>query len=263
MALIAAGDIEVNVRQWGSGEPLLLVHGLGANSNLWCHQIRPLAARYHVLALDLRGFGRSSKPHDRQSYSIDIMADDIAAVCNALDLPAIHYLGVSMGGFIGQAFALRHPARCRSLILGHTAAEFGIPAEVMSTRMEALSQVSMDEYAKLVAAQALAQPPDAVVDEWLREMIAGNDREAYRHVLAGALAAFDVTARLGEIHCPTLVVCGSEDRVIPPDKGAALARGIRGATHVQLDGVGHIGYAEKPEAFNPLVLDFLRTVARA
>jgi 3-oxoadipate enol-lactonase len=263
MALIKAGSIEINVREWGAGEPLLLVHGLGTNSSLWCHQLRPFAARQRVLAVDLRGFGRSSKPRERAQYSIDIMADDIAAVCEALALPPIHYLGVSMGGFIGQALALRHPTRVRSLILGHSAAEFAIPAEVMESRLQALASVSMDEYAKLVAAQALAQPPDAIVDEWLREMIAGNDREAYRHVLAGALAAFDVTQRLRDIDRPALVICGSDDRVIPPDKGAALARGLRGAAHAVIDGVGHIGYAEKPEAFNRLVLDFLGSLARA
>ena len=257
MPLMRIGNIDINVRQWGQGEPLFLVHGLGANSSLWIHQIRDFSERYHVIAIDLRGFGRSSKPAGREHYSIELMARDVADVCKALGIDSINYLGCSMGGFIGQQLALIAPDLCRRLILGHTACEFAIPPDVMETRLKALDELSMDDYAALVAEQALAQPPDPIIGEWLREMIANNDRVAYKHVLAGALAEFNLSARVHEIACPTLVIAGSDDCVLPPDGGRKIADLIPQAAFRLLEGVGHIGYAEKPKAFNTMVLKFL------
>ena len=257
MALMRIGSVEVNVRQWGQGEPLVLVHGLGANASLWVNQVRPFAAHFRVIAVDLRGFGRSSKPPHAEDYSIDLMTDDVIGVCRTLKRPSIHFLGSSMGGFIGQAIALKAPDLIRSVMLCHTGSELGIPQEVMAERLEALANISMDEYAGLVASQALAQPPDPVVEEWLREMIADNEREPYVHVLSGALAVFDLTDQVHEIRCPAMVVAGSDDRVIPPEKGKALSQAIEGCEYHLIDGVGHIGYAEKPEAFNRIILDFL------
>ncbi len=262
MALTRIGELELNVRQWGQGTPVFLVHGLGASSHLWHNQIRPFAERYRVVAIDLRGFGRSSKPRTRAAYSIDLMADDVIGICRALNLEGINFLGVSMGGFIGQAVALKAPTLCRSLILGQTAAEFGIPSDVLHSRLEALGKTSMDDYAGLVAAQALAHPPDPLVDEWMRELIANNDREAYRHVLAGALAEFNLVDSVAAIRCPTLVLTGSEDRVIPADKGLALSRLIPGAEYATIAGAGHLSYAEKPAEFNRIVLDFWARHAR-
>ena len=257
MALMRIGELELNVRQWGHGEAVFLVHGLGTSSHLWINQIGVLAAHYHVIAIDLRGFGRSSKPRARAAYSIELMADDVIDVCRALQLRQIHYLGVSMGGFIGQAVALKAPHLCRSLILAQTSAEFGIPAEMLTARLAALEKMSMDEYAILVASQALAQPPDPIVDEWLRELIANNDREAYKYVLAGALAEFNLVNKVGTINCPTLVIPADDDRVIPPAKGLALSQMIPGARHANIAGAGHISYAEQPAEFNRIVLEFL------
>ena len=257
MTVMQIGDVEINVRQWGSGDTVFLVHGLGTNSGLWINQIPVLSPHYHVVAIDLRGFGRSGKPQARDAYSIEQMADDVIGVCKALDISSIHYLGVSMGGFIGQTVALKAPDLCRSLILGHTACEFGIPAEILEVRMAALDSTSMDEYAKLVAAQALAQPPEPILEEWLCEMIADNDLTAYKHVLAGARAEFDVSDRVGSIQQPTLIIAGSDDRVIPPEKGASLNERMPNSSYVLVDGVGHIGYAEKPAIFNQHVTTFL------
>ncbi|MEM7541001.1 MAG: alpha/beta fold hydrolase [Pseudomonadota bacterium] len=257
MALIRIDDIDLNVRQWGRGDPLFLVHGLGTNSSLWRHQVPAFSAKFRVIAIDLRGFGRSSKPAGRENYSISIMAQDVVRVCEKLAIDKINFLGSSMGGFIGQQLALAAPDLCKRVILAHTASEFAIPADVMHARMKALDEISMDEYAELVAEQALAQPPDPIVDEWLREMIADNEREAYKHVLGGALAEFDLSNRIGEIRCPTLVIAGSDDRVLPPAGGRKIAATIPSAEFVLVEGVGHIGYAEKPEPFNKAVLEFL------
>ena len=257
MPLMSIDGLDLNVRQWGSGEPLVLVHGLGTRSGLWFNQVPVLAQHFHVVAVDLRGFGRSQKPQDAAAYSIELMARDIRGVCRALGLDTINFLGVSMGGFIGQQLALDYPDLCTRLVLGQTACEFAIPPDVMTARLEALDQTSMDAYAELVAAQALAQPCDPLIEEWLREMIADNDRTAYKHTLAGALAAFDLSAHISTIKSPTLVIAGSDDRVLPPEGGRKIAELIPDAQFELIEGVGHLGYVEKPDVFNRAVMSFL------
>jgi 3-oxoadipate enol-lactonase len=239
MALMRIGDIELNVRQWGEGEPLVMVHGLGTNSGFWLEQVRSFAISYHVIALDLRGFGRSEKPKGRENYTIELMAQDVLGVCQALGLRAVNFLGCSMGGFIGQELALKAPELCKRIVLGHTACEFAIPMDVMAARLNALNETTMDDYAALVVQQALAQPPDPIIEEWLAEMIADNDREAYMHVLAGTLANFDLSKKIHAISCPTLVISGSDDRVLPPAGGRKIADLIRGSEFHLIDDVGH------------------------
>jgi 3-oxoadipate enol-lactonase len=104
----------------GSGEPLLLLMGLGYPLDMW-YRTRPvLATRYRTIAVDNRGIGRSDMPPG--PYPISLMASDALAVLNALGVESFHVYGISMGGMIAQELTLQHPARVRSLILGCTAA---------------------------------------------------------------------------------------------------------------------------------------------
>lgn len=257
MARMDIGGITLNVRQWGRGVPLLLVHGLGGCTELWCRQVRPFAERHHVVALDVRGFGRSDKPADAAEYSIARVVDDILGVLDALGLESAHFLGSSMGGFFGLAAALRAPQRLRSLVLCHTGCRFGIPAEIVRARAAALEHQSMETYAALVVSQALAQPADPFVAEWLAEIIAANDRRPYARFLTEVLAGFDLSSRVAEIELPALVLGGARDRVIPVEFSHELHGLLRASRLTVLADVGHIGYAEDPAAFNNAVLDFL------
>lgn len=259
MALVQVTNGALNVRRWGAGEPLLLVHGLGASSDLWVAQLRAFADRHEVIAIDVRGFGRS--PAGELDFTLDDIIDDLLELCRRLEFDRIHFLGSSMGGFIGQKLALAAPDLCQSLILCHTASQTGIPPEIIDSRLKAIRSMTMDDFAAMVAGQALAQPADPFILEWLQEMVAKNDRELYIHYLGTVLRQFDVTDRVAEIRVPTLIISGSEDRVIPPAFGAALHDLIPHSRHHLMCGVGHLGYAEKPDEFNGLVLDFLNQVA--
>lgn len=257
MARMNVGGITLNVRQWGTGVPLLLIHGLGGCTGLWCHQLRAFAERYHVIAIDVRGFGRSDKPAAADAYSIDLVVDDILTVLDTLSIERVHYLGSSMGGFFGLAAALRAPERLRSLVLCHTGCRFGIPAAIVRARAAALAEQSMDDYARLVVSQALAQPADPFVLEWLAEIIAANDRHAYACFLTGVLAGFDLSTRVAQISLPALVLGGEQDQVIPMAFSEELHRLLPASQLRMLAGVGHIGYAEDPVRFNAAVLGFL------
>ncbi|WP_322061144.1 alpha/beta fold hydrolase [Paraburkholderia sp. J63] len=251
----------LNVRQWGEGAPLLLVHGLGTSSDLWMHQLRPFASRYRVVAVDLPGFGRTQRLPGRGDGGdgLSTIVDDLAELCSRLRGP-VHYLGTSMGGFFGLALALAHSGLLRSLVLCNTAARNVISPEIVATRLAALRTSTMDELGEMVTRQALGPLADPFLHEWFRELIARNSPAFYRHYLSVILNDFDVTDRLGEIALPALVLTGEHDRVISPAHGAELARRLSAGALHELAGTGHIACAEQPEAFNRAVLDFLAGV---
>ena len=258
MSEVDLGDVRIHVEEHGQGQPLVLVHGLGTHSGLWKHQEAEFSSGHRLITLDLRGFGSSSKPSAPGSYSVEVLAQDVAGVIRKLGLSRVHLLGASMGGFIAQVIGLEHPELVRSLVLCHTGPRMSIPEDIMASRLVSLDATPMSDYGKLVAGQALASDPDPRVFEWLAEMIGNNDKRSYRQVLIEGLRDFDIADRVGEIAKPTLVIVGDQDRVIPPEEGGELARRIPGAEIVTLRRVGHIGYAEQPERFNGAVLGFLR-----
>lgn len=257
---IRRDGVELHVKQWGDGPPLFLIHGLGMSAELWKHQVPVLGRAHRLIALDLRGFGRSSRPTAPGAYAIAEMARDVVAIASELGIERAHVLGTSMGGFIAQELALAHPGLLRSVVLAHTSARMTMPADVLASRLALLRSAPMAEYAKLVADQALAAPADPGVRAWLLAMLERNDPVAYERVLVEGLGGFDRSADSEKIAAPALVIVGREDRVIPPDGGRALAKRIRGALLVEIEGVGHIGYAERPEPFNEAVLRFLRGI---
>lgn len=256
--VISLGEVKLAVRQWGTGEALLLVHGLGASSELWCNQIESFGRHFRVIAADLRGFGHSDKPKTPGCYSIGKFADDLIRLVGTLGISKFHYLGTSMGGFIGQAIALREPRLLSSLMLVHTAARMSIPPQILEARLNALRDLPMNDYAKMVAEQALADGKQSRLFDWLSTMIAMNDRTAYAQVLNEGLNGFDLSKEISKLKLPVLVVVGDKDRVIPPEGGYELAASIEGAKTHTLKQTGHIGYAEQPAAFNDAILSFLR-----
>lgn len=255
--LRTVNGVRLNVRQWGEGKPLLLVHGLGASADLWSNQVWEFSKERRVIALDLRGFGRSEKPADADSYRIEKFADDIIVLAQQLGLQKVDYLGTSMGGFIGLVAAAKKPALWDRLILCHTSAWMAIPKDILDSRLKALHDLEMDDYGALVAEQALGPNAHSVVLEWLAETIARNDHEAYRRVLTEGLAHFDFREEVKSIRQRTLVVVGECDRVIPPEHGAQLAEDLPSSKLVSIPDVGHLSYVERPETFNHAVLEFL------
>jgi pimeloyl-ACP methyl ester carboxylesterase len=127
----------------------------------------------------------------------------------------------------------------------------------LAARLDALRNQPLDEYAQLVVSQACSSRASAELRAWVAAMLARNDKRAYTQVLSEGLAGFDVRGELARLTLPTLVVTGTDDQVLPPSGGRELARLIDSAQLVELAGVGHLGYAEDPQAFNRSVLAFL------
>ena len=257
------GDVQIYWEEEGSGEPLLLIMGLGYTSEMW-HRVRPLLAdRFRVIVFDNRGVGRSTVPEP--GYEISDMASDAVAVLDAAGVESAHVLGVSMGGYIAQTLAIEHPDRVRSLILGCTAC--GGPDAV----------IAEPEVLEALAARGSMEPAEGV-----RVMIpyvydAGTPAEAIDEDLAIRLRTFPTEKgyvgqlqaimglatweRLGEIAVPTLVLHGLNDRLVPYPNGEDLARRIPGARLVSIPDASHIFFTDQPEATMNAVDAFLAEVA--
>ena len=255
--LLTIGKTKIKFQETGEGSPLLLIHGLGMSHKLWRSQIPAFSKFHRTIAVDLRGFGESSKPCAPGSYAVSVLTEDLVGLLETLSIPRAHILGTSMGGFVAQTIALDYPELCLSTILCHTSSRMNIPPDILKERLDMLASYSLEEYAKLGVDQAFGPNADVSLKSWISEMVSSNDKNAYSQVLSEGLSDFDLSSRVSKISVPTLVVVGEHDRVITPDQGRDLASKIRNAKLEEIPGVGHLGYSEEPDIFNQIVLKFL------
>jgi pimeloyl-ACP methyl ester carboxylesterase len=241
-----------------AAETLLLLHGLGSSGADWEPQIAAFEKTYAIIAVDLAGHGRSPAP--RRLPTVEAMAADVETVLDALDVRAIHVIGLSIGGCIALALALRAPARVRSLVLVNAFARLRPAgprtAARMLTRVGLLLCAPMSTLGSYVARNVFPRPDQAGLRAAAAARLAANGRRAYLAAVS-ALVRFDVRRRLGEIHCPTLVVAGEHDTTIPLSAKQALARGIAGARLVVVPDSGHVTNLDQAAEFNRIVEAFL------
>ncbi len=250
---------------YGEGEPLLLIMGLGANHLGWALHVPVYAEEFQVIVFDNRGVGQSSFPEDTE-FTIPLLADDAAALLDALGIDIAHVYGVSLGGMIAQDLALRHPEMVRSLILGATTpgGANAVPAEP-----EALSALldlgDADNGAAGAGLLEVLFSPEYLTDhgsEWLERFQSAADypatpSETYTaQLLAGA--GHDTYDRLPDIAAPTLVIHGTDDPLFPVDNGRTLAERIPGAELFLLEGARHGYLMERQADADAAVLEFLR-----
>jgi pimeloyl-ACP methyl ester carboxylesterase len=259
MAYVENQGARIYWDEQGDGEPLLLIMGLGYPSCMW-HRIRPvLAARYRTIAFDNRGVGQSDVA--RGPYSIALMASDAAAVVDAARVDSAHIFGVSMGGMIAQEFALLHPQRVRSLILGSTAG--GGPTAVRAGEeaiqmLKARVQMTPDEAleAPVPFIYDAATPRERVEEDlslrrpWLPRP------EGYRAQLQGIIA-WESYSRISAIHAPTLVIHGESDRLVPPGNAKLIAERIPGAKLAMIPHASHLFLTDQTKIAHRIILEFL------
>lgn len=258
MPYVLVDGLRLHYLAQGFGPAVVLIHGLGSCAEDWSLLQTPtLSQRYRVLMPDLRGHGRSDKPPG--PYTIPQMADDIAGFLNALGTDSAHVIGLSLGGAVAQALAVRHPERVRSLVLVNTFAYLRPKgwAEWRTTviRIGALL-VNLALHARREAEELFPRPGQAGLRRVAYQRLCANDPDAYRAAMMAA-ARYDGRRDLGRIRAPTLVVAGSEDTVVPLRAKKELAAGIPGARLVVIPHSGHATPTDQPVRFNRLVLDFL------
>jgi pimeloyl-ACP methyl ester carboxylesterase len=261
MPTVQVNGIELYVQTHGEGEPLLLIAGLACDHSMWADVVGVLAGRYRVIVFDNRGVGRSASPEG--PYTIRAMAGDAAALLDALGVGQAHVAGYSMGGQIAQELALARPGQVRSLMLLSSCAR---PDErnkaVIQTWAELAGVVEPRLMARLLLpwlySNAFFTRPGAV--ERLLTLLLDNPYPPTPQGIyhqSRAVGDFDTTDRLGDIGCPTLVLAGKEDALLPVPFSEQLARGIPGAELVVLEKAGHGLLVEDPDGVAQAMLAFL------
>ncbi|WP_433479359.1 3-oxoadipate enol-lactonase [Spirillospora sp. CA-142024] len=227
---------------------VVLGPSLGTSMDLWLPQLPALTRTWRVLRYDLPGHGGAPAPDG--PFTVEDLAGGIAALLADLGVGRAAYAGVSLGGAVGTALALRAPGLVGSLILCCTSPRFGDPG-------------AWRDRAALVRREGVGPVAGSAAGRWFTpsftgarpyvDMLRATDAEGYA-ACCDALAEFDATARLGAISAPTLVIAGAQDAPTPPDGHAGrLAAGIPDARLTVIDGAGHLANAERPEAVTEAV----------
>jgi 3-oxoadipate enol-lactonase len=261
MPKIQANGVELYCELHGAEDAPLLVLNNGilmSAAGSWVFQTQTLAKRYRVLQYDCRGQGQSDHPDE--TYSMDLHADDLAALLTKLGYERAHVAGISYGGEVAQAFVLKYPERCLSLILADTVSEVGpeLSINVGSWLSAAQSGDSEAFFSTTVpwnfSPEFIAANPKLLADA--KERYKLLDYPAIVR-LCECFLEVDFSARLGEIQCPTCIIVGSEDILKGPAYAAILKAGILHAEYHLLYGAGHASCWERPQEFNTVVLGFL------
>jgi pimeloyl-ACP methyl ester carboxylesterase len=252
--------VRLHTEESGDGHPLLLLTGLGYAIWSWQKQIPDWSRVFRCIAVENRGTGRSAKPPG--PYSIEAMADDAAEM---LDGRRAHVAGFSMGGYLAQALALRHPQLVERLVLICTAT--GGP-DVVPTPAET-REAWLANAERPPAEFARATMPLSFRPGWTDEHPEEFERllaerlefptppECWRAQYDACLEWIARESAVEEIRAATLVVHGDADRIVAYENGVRLAERIPGAHFETFAGAGHLLFLEEPERFNPLVAGFL------
>jgi pimeloyl-ACP methyl ester carboxylesterase len=263
MPLAATNGIKLYYEIHGRGPRLTLIEGLGYHRWMWYKQLPAFSAHFTTLIYDNRGAGKSDKPPG--PYNHEQNADDLAGLLEHVGWDHTHLLGISMGGFIAQQFALKYPERMDRLVL--VATGFGgkrmvpVPAEAAKAMMPA-TDLSPEERIRKAMPIAFGDRkwPERNPDEfdqivkWRLEEPQPPEA-AMAQIMAGA--TFDVSERVRDITAPTLVVAGSRDGVVPPENARLLAAEIPHSHLTILPDAGHLVNIEASDRFNEVVVDFI------
>ena len=254
MPVAKANGIHINYQIEGEGHPLLMVAGLGADLSIWNRQVPVLSKHYKLIRFDNRGVGKSDKPVGE--YSTKIMADDAVGLLDALGIDKAIVLGISMGGMIAQEISITHPQRVSKLILACTYAcqnrESGNSDK--AKKLLTLSGLRFSwGFMFLICNSRLL----SLIFFVLSVIKATKDtKAAYKSQLVACLkhSALD---RLDLITAPTLVIFGTNDRLIRPSSSELIASRIPNAKLAKIADGSHMMFMESAPAFNSEVLSFL------
>ncbi len=260
MRVVEANGVKLNWQEDGdpAGVPVVFANSLGTDLRLWDQLLPLLPEGLRVIRFDKRGHGLSDCP--RAPYSMDDLVSDAEALLDALEVKGCIFVGLSIGGMIGQGLAARRPDLIRALVLSNTAAKMG-EADMWHTRMDAIRKGGI---------VALADP---ILDRWFsdafrarpelaawRNMLTRTPAEGYLGCCA-AIAGCDLSETTRALSLPTLAIAGSDDGASPPALVQGTAAMIAGSRFAVIDGAGHLPCVENPAAYAALLNDFLKETA--
>jgi 3-oxoadipate enol-lactonase len=255
---IKTNGIELNCLVEGEGPWLVMSHSLACNLSMWQEQAALLKPNFRVVRFDTRGHGASTAPPG--PYTLDMLADDLIGLLDALDIPRAHFVGLSMGGMIGMTSVLRHPDRFESLSLCDT-----------TSRMPPEAAPVWEGRIKTAGEQGMEPLVEPTLQRWFTEPCYASDKALMARVaqmirstpVAGyvgcchAIPKINLTDRLRDIRCPVRVIVGEQDAGTPVAMSRAIAEAIPGAELVVIPSASHLSNLEQPESFNRALVKFL------
>ena len=253
-----ANGIEISYEIEGEGPLVTFSHSLACNLSMWDEQVRVLRDRYRVLRYDTRGHGQTSAPTG--AYTLDQLADDLKGLLDGLGVAATHFVGLSMGGMIGQVLALKHPAMVQSLTLCDTTSRYPPGAAAV-----------WEERIKTVGAQGMEPMVAPTLERWFtppfrarRKDLMGTIGTMIRRTPAAgyvgcchALPKINVTERLRDVRCPALVIVGEDDPGTPVEMARDIHAALPVAELAVLCRASHLSNVEQPGEFNRALGGFL------
>ncbi len=261
---ISVNGLEVAYRFDGpeDGHVVLMANSLMSDYSMWDWNVPALADRYRVLRYDKRGHGGS---HTTPSpYSISQLADDAVALLDALQIQKVHFIGLSMGGMIGQQMGARYPERVYSLSLCDTASEMP-PRNLWEDRFEVARKDGIPGLVdgtikRWFTAPFIERAPQDI--EKVRQMILGTGVEGYIGC-ASAVRDMAQTTMLLKIKAPTLILTGRQDPACTVEQATVLNRMIDGSKMVLIEEAAHLSNIEQPAVFNQIIREFIDSVDNA
>jgi 3-oxoadipate enol-lactonase len=250
--------IETHYTIDGDGPWLVFSHSLACNVSMWAPQVAEFSKRYKVLCYDTRGHGQSSAPSG--AYTLDQLADDAKALLDALGIRSCHWVGLSMGGMIGQTFALKYPGVFKTMTLADTTSSYPPDAAPLwQARIKTATENGMEP---------ITQP---TLERWFTEPFRKSGAKTVSDIaqairatpVAGfvgcchAIPQINLTSRLREIKTPTLVIVGDQDPGTPPAMAREIHENLPGSELVVIPSAAHLSNLEQPEAFNAALAKFL------
>lgn len=258
MPALHANGIDIHYRIEGSGPWITLSHALTTDLSMWDSLAAALSKRFTVLRYDTRGHGATSAPPP--PYDFEMLVADLQGLLDALGVERTHFVGLSMGGMIGQHFALAAPTRINHLVVANSISR--VPPETAAVWQQRIDQAKAEGTAALAPATLerwFTAPYRATHPEVMARitrLIAATPVAGYVGC-AEAIRRLDVTGRLGAVAAPTLVLVGADDPGTPPAASRAIAEAIPGARLEIIPSASHLSCLEQEAVFNRLVADFL------
>lgn len=269
MALIDVNGVQVNIQDTGlppghqDAPTVVFGHGLLFSGHMFEPQIERLRSSFRCVTIDWRGQGKT--PATSDGYDMDTLSQDAVAVIESLGTGPVHYVGLSMGGFVGMRLAARRPDLIRSLVLLDTSAGPEDPDKVKQYRLLA----SIFRWVGIKPLERKVKPlmfgptflasadSERVVAEW-KAVLGSADRGGLKKAILGVTDRLPIRDELSAITVPTLIVVGEDDVATPIRKAEAIAEGIIGSTLRTVPECGHSSTVEQPEALADLLEEFLR-----